>query len=297
MYPAPFEYHRPDSVQMALKLLGDLGAEAKLCAGGQSLLPTMKLRLAKPEHLVDLGAIASLRGIRREDGMVVIGAMTTHFQVETSPEVRSVLPALAGMAGNIADPQVRNRGTIGGSLVHADPAADYAANMLAYEAELVCETLSGQRRIPIQDWFQGLMTTDLQENEILTEIHVPIPSGGRVGASYMKLPHPASRFALVGVAAIVILNNDNICRDIRVGITGVGSVPTRAAALEGMLRGKTLNNELISTASTRAADESDVQENLRITRQDHEQLCCVYAKRAVQKAFEVASAVPAKNSN
>jgi carbon-monoxide dehydrogenase medium subunit len=281
---------------MGLELLGKLGTEVKLCAGGQSLLPTMKLRLAKPEHLVDLSRIKSLRGVRREHDFVVIGAMTTHFDVETSVEIRKLLPSLAGMAGNIADPQVRNRGTIGGSLVHADPAADYAANMLAYDAELVCESLSGRRSIPINDWFQGIMTTALRDDEILTEIRLPLRSG-RVGATYMKLPHPASRFALVGVAAVIVLNGENNCSDIRVGITGVGSVPTRASALEQMLRGRILTDELIAAASERAADESDVQENLRITRQDHQQLCCVYARRAVHRAFDAAKGISGETRN
>ena len=209
MYPAAFEYHAPGSVQEALGLLGQLKDDAKILAGGHSLIPMMKLRLAQPKHLIDLRKIKTLAGIKEEGGALVIGAMTTHYQMESSKVVKDRIPVLSEVAGVVGDPQVRNLGTIGGSLAHADPAADWPASMIALGAEFVCEGPRGRRTVKVDDWFQGLMSTAVREDEILVEIRVPIPAAG-TGAAYMKFPHPASRFAVVGVAAAVAASTGHL---------------------------------------------------------------------------------------
>ena len=211
MYPAPFDYHRPVAIAEVLDLLRTLEGDVKLLAGGHSLIPAMKLRLIQPSHVVDLSGISELRGFRLADGILTIGSMTTHWEVESSAIVRSNAPLLAEAAGLIGDPQVRNRGTIGGSLCHSDPAADYAANVLALDAEMVCVGQQGKRRIKASDWFQGLMTTALREDEILLEVLVPILAH-LTGAAYIKFPHQASRFTVAGAAAFVTLSEDGTCR-------------------------------------------------------------------------------------
>jgi carbon-monoxide dehydrogenase medium subunit len=206
MYPAQFDYHTPGTVREALALLGQHKDDAKLLAGGHSLLPAMKLRLAQPKHLVDLRKISSLSGIKEEGGTLVIGAMATHHAVESSSVVKSKCPMLAQVAAQIGDPMVRNMGTIGGSLAHADPAADYPAAIIALGAEMVAEGPKGTRTIKADDFFKGLLTTALAEDEILTEVRIPA-GVGKVGAAYAKFPHPASRFAVVGVAAVLTLGS------------------------------------------------------------------------------------------
>src|SRR5918999_1998828 len=210
MYPAAFEYHAPASVQDALGLLGRYRDDAKLLAGGHSLVPMMKLRLAQPKHVIDLRKVPGLSGIREEGGTVVIGAMTTHWQMESSPVLKAKWPILAETASVIGDPQVRNLGTIGGSLAHADPAADQPATIIALGAELVCEGPRGRRAVKVDEWFQGLMATALREDEVLVEIRAPAWPAG-TGTAYLKFPHPASRFAIVGVAAAVTLDREGKC--------------------------------------------------------------------------------------
>ena len=185
MYPAQFDYHTPGTVREALDLLGRHKDDAKLLAGGHSLLPAMKLRLAQPKHLVDLRKISSLTGIKEEGGALVIGAMATHHAVESSAVVKSKCPMLADVAGQIGDPMVRNMGTIGGSLAHADPAADYPAAIIALGAEMVAEGPKGKRTIKADDFFKGLLTTALAEDEILTEVRIPA-GAGKVGAAYVR---------------------------------------------------------------------------------------------------------------
>src|SRR5881296_4126472 len=201
MYPAQFDYYTPGTVREALDLLGRHKDDAKLLAGGHSLLPAMKLRLAQPKHLVDLKKIPGLSGVREEGGTLVIGAMTTHYAIESSAVVKAKCPVLAATAGQIGDPMVRNMGTIGGSLAHADPAADWPAAVIALGVELVAEGPKGKRTIKIDDFFKGLLTTALADDEILTEIRVPA-AAANVKSAYVKFPHPASRFAVVGVAAV-----------------------------------------------------------------------------------------------
>jgi carbon-monoxide dehydrogenase medium subunit len=230
MYPAQFEYHTPGTVREALDLLGRHKDDAKLLAGGHSLLPAMKLRLAQPKHLVDLRKVSGLTGIKEESGALVIGAMTTHFQVESSAVVKAKWPMLAAVAGQIGDPMVRNMGTIGGSLAHADPAADYPAAIIALGAEMVAEGPKGKRTIKADDFFKGLLTTALSPDEILVEVRVPAMAA-KTGAAYMKFPHPASRFAVVGVAAVLTVDGGKVGKA-SVAVTGAGSKAVRAKGVD-----------------------------------------------------------------
>ena len=199
----------------------------------------MKFRLAQPKHLVDLRKVPGLTGIKEEGGMLVIGAMTTHYAIESSPVVKSKCPVLAATAGQIGDPMVRNMGTIGGSLAHADPAADYPAAIIALGAEMVAEGPKGKRTIKADDFFKGLLTTALAADEILTEVRVPV-CGPKVGCDYQKFPHPASRFAVVGVAAVLTMDGGKVTKA-SIGITGAGTKATRAKGVEAGLAGKALD--------------------------------------------------------
>jgi carbon-monoxide dehydrogenase medium subunit len=285
MYPAAFEYHAPGSVQEALGLLGKLKDDAKLLAGGHSLIPMMKLRLAQPKHLIDLRKVPGLTGIKEDKGALAIGAMTTHWEVESSALVKSKLPMLGEVAALIGDPAVRNKGTIGGSLAHADPAADYPAAVLALGAELTCEGPKGRRTVKIDDWFQGLMATALKDDEILVEVRVPIWAAGS-GACYMKFPHPASRFAVVGVGAAVTLDKQGTCTRASVGGTGAGTKAVRAKGVEAGLSGKRLDAAAIEAAAQKAAEGVDVQADLQGSVEYKAHLCRVFAKRAITEAVK-----------
>ncbi len=285
MYPAAFEYHTPTSVKDALGLLGKLGDDAKILAGGHSLIPMMKLRLAQPKHLVDLRKVPGLAGIKEDKGALAIGAMTTHWQVESSALVKSKLPVLCDVAGIIGDPAVRNLGTVGGSLAHADPAADWPAIMIALGAEMVCEGAKGRRTVKVDDWFKGLMSTALGDDELLVEVRVPLLPAGS-GAAYMKFPHPASRFAVVGVAAAVTLDKQGACTKVGVGLTGAGTKAVRAKGVEAGCTGKKLDAATIEAAAQKAADGVDVQADLQGSVEYKSHLCRVFAKRALTEAVK-----------
>jgi carbon-monoxide dehydrogenase medium subunit len=283
MYPAAFEYHQPTSVRDALGLLGQFKDDAKLLAGGHSLIPMMKLRLAQPKHLVDLRKVPGLTGIREDGGMLAIGAMTTHWQVESSALVKSKAPVLSEVGGIIGDPAVRNLGTVGGSLAHADPAADWPAIMIALGAEFVCEGAKGRRTVKVDDWFQGLMTTALGPDELLVEVRVPLwPAGS--GAAYLKFPHPASRFAVVGVAAAVTVDKQGSATKVGVGVTGAGTKAVRAKTVEAACAGKKLDAAAIEAAAQKGADGVDVQADLQGSVEYKSHLCRVFAKRALTQA-------------
>ena len=282
MYPAQFEYHTPGTVKEALDLLGRHKDDAKLLAGGHSLLPAMKLRLAQPKHLVDLRKISGLAGIKEEGGALVIGAMTTHYQVETSPVVKAKCPVLAAVAAQIGDPMVRNMGTIGGSLAHADPAADYPAAIIALGAEMVAEGAKGKRTIKADDFFKGLLTTALADDEILTEIRVPA-AAANVKSAYMKFPHPASRFAVVGVAAVLTMDGGKIGKA-SIGITGAGTKAVRATGVEGTIAGKAADAASIQAAAEKGPDGVDVQADLQGSEEYKKHLLKVFCKRAIEAA-------------
>jgi carbon-monoxide dehydrogenase medium subunit len=237
-----FAFHRPDNVASAVGAIRE-AREGKVLGGGQSLIPVMKLGLAAPSDLVSLTRVAELRGIRREGGELVIGAMATHAEVAESAEARAAIPALAELAGHIGDPQVRNRGTLGGSLAHDDPAADYPAAVLALGATVVTD----RRRIPAEAFFRGMFETALQPDEIITAVRFPVPER----AAYAKFPHPASRFALVGV---MVAQGP---AGVRVAVTGAGPSVFRSAPLEAALSSRFRAESLESVAVPSHGLQSD----------------------------------------
>jgi carbon-monoxide dehydrogenase medium subunit len=286
MYPAQFDYHTPGTIREALDLLGRHKDDAKLLAGGHSLLPAMKFRLAQPKHLVDLKKVPGLSGVKEEGGMLVIGAMTTHYAIESSSVVKAKCPVLAATAAMIGDPMVRNMGTIGGSLAHADPAADYPAAIIALGAEMVAEGPKGKRTIKADDFFKGLLTTALSADEILTEVRVPV-CGPKVGCAYLKFPHPASRFAVVGVAAVLTMDGGKVTKA-GVGITGAGTKAVRAKGVEAALAGKALDAAAIQAAADKAPDGVDVQADLQGSEEYKRHLLKVFARRSIEAASAAA---------
>ena len=279
MIPAAFTYHRPKTAASALRLLETLGPDARVLAGGQSLLPMMKLRLASPAHLVDISRITTLQRIRRSPGRLRIGALATHWMLETAPAVRRLAPALAETASFIGDVQVRNLGTIGGSLAHADPAADYPATLLALDAEFELQHHRGSRVVLAHEFFQGLMTTALRPGELLTEIRLPVPAG--VGAAYLKMPNPASGFALAGVSAAMAVDADGRCTMARVGITGVAPTAYRARAVEETLVGREPTDDTLAAAAAAAADGVEANADLFASAEYRRHLARVLTRRAL----------------
>ncbi|HZX41668.1 MAG TPA: xanthine dehydrogenase family protein subunit M [Myxococcaceae bacterium] len=284
MYPVPFEYHRAGSVQEAVELLTRYGEWAKLLAGGHSLLPLMKLRMAEPQHLVDIRRIPGLSGVREEDGALVVGAATPHQTLERSPLVRQRLPILSEAAAQIGDAQVRNMGTIGGSLAHADPAADLPAVMLAVGAELVAVGPKGKRTIPVDGFFVKLFTTTLTPGEMLTEVRIPLPRAGSGGA-YAKFAHPASRYALVGVAAMVTVAAGKITAA-RVALTGVAAKAMRAGGTESALVGMAAEAAVVASAAEKATDGLTVRSDARMDPDYWRALAITFTRRAVVTALE-----------
>jgi carbon-monoxide dehydrogenase medium subunit len=257
MYPYPFSYHRPASVDEALALLGEHGDSGKLLAGGHSLLPIMKLRLAQPEHLIDISGLSDLAGIRLDGDTLVIGALTTHHQLETDATLAQHAGLLTDVAHVVGDQQVRNRGTIGGALAHADVAADYPAVVLALDAEVVATGPNGERTIPISEFFLGFLTTALEPTEILTAIRIPVLAP-QAGYHYEKLANPASGYAIVGVAAVVTLGEDGTIATARIGITGVADVAYRPASVEAALVGASTDKGTITSAAQTAVDGVEI---------------------------------------
>jgi len=291
MIPAEFEYDAPTSLDEALALLGRHGDNAKLLAGGHSLLPALKLRLSSVGHLIDLGRITDLAYIREEGGNLCLGALTTHYQVESSPVLQQQCPLLAECAARIGDVQVRNRGTLGGSLAHADPAADYPAAILALEAEIQTVRAGGKRSLKAEDFFVDLLTTALQPGEILTEVRVA-PCAARTGSTYLKMPQPASGFAVVGVAAVVTLDAKGHCARVRVGITGAANTAFRARDTEALLTGKLPDNGTLAQAAAQATKGIETTGDIFAPAEYRAHLARVYTKRALVTAVERAKAHP-----
>ena len=282
MIASSFEYFAPTSVDEALALLSEHGDDAKILAGGHSLIPAMKLRLAEPAVLIDIQRVEGLKGISESDGKLVIRALATHHELESSDLVNRRVPILAQTAGEIGDVQVRNKGTIGGSLSHADPAADWPATILALDAELKIVGSVGERVVKATDFFEDLYTTALEADEILTEIHVAIPDENTTG-TYLKLHQVASGFALTGVAAVLSKSGD-VCENIAVGITGVSDVPYRASEVESVLAGKALTADNIAAAAEKAADGVDILEDIHASEAYRSNLAKVYTRRAIEGA-------------
>src|SRR5437762_11034888 len=247
MYPASFEYHAPTTLAEAIALLGRYGDEAKVLSGSQSLIPLMKLRLAQPAHVVDLRKVDGLTGVREVQGTLQIGALTTHAALAKSELLRAKLPMASEAAGQIGDAQVRNLGTIGGSLAHADPSADWPAVLTALDASVVVAGPQGERTLKVLDLITGPLSTVLENGELITQVRIPLPPARTAGA-YEKLPNPASRFAIVGVAAEVSLDARNTVQWSRIAITGLAPKVTRATAVEQALQGKTADAATVKAA-------------------------------------------------
>jgi carbon-monoxide dehydrogenase medium subunit len=282
MIPAEFDYVAPDTLDDAIAALKGGGEDAKLLAGGHSLLPLMKLRLAAPSLLVDLRKVSGLHGIQREDGSWRIGAMTPHVELERSPE----LGVLSRAAGTIADPQVRNRGTIGGSLAHGDPASDLPAVLLITEGSVTLQGSGGQRSLDAAELFRDYLETALAADEVLTEVRLPALEGWSFG--YQKFNRRSEDWAMVGVSA-VLKANGGTCEDVRVGLTNMGSVPVRANAVEEALRGQSLSAESIAAAAEHAADGTDPPADLNASAEYKRHLARVLCRRALEEAAGLAS--------
>ncbi len=284
MISTQFDYVCAQTLDEALMLLAQ-NEDAKILAGGHSLIPAMKLRLAMPPLLIDIARIPDLSYIREEGTQIRIGAMTSHYQIESSDLLKNICPLLPECAGHIGDVQVRNKGTIGGSLAHSDPAGDWPAAVIALKAELVVASKNGDRSISADDFFVDLMTTALRPGEILREIRVN-KSNGRTGHAYVKMHHPASGFAVVGVAASITLDGNGACQNASIGITGVSAKAYRATAVESALNGKMLDEQTISGATAQATEGVEVNGDLFASEDYRRHLAVVYAKRAIALASE-----------
>lgn len=284
MVPAPFDYLAPKSLKEALDLLSSKGEDARLLAGGQSLVPLMKLRLARPRLLIDLRRIPDLDTIRAEGDTIVIGSLTTHAQTADSELLKGRCPLLSQTAATIGDVQVRNLGTIGGSLAHADVAGDLHAAILALGAEMKAIGPKGERWIKAEDFFIGPLTSALKPDEILTEVKVAALQATKT--AYVKCAPSASGYAVAGIAVCLRLDHDGICRDIAIGITGVSDKPYRAHGVERLLRGKKIEAGLIEEAAVEVTRDRDVVEDLRGSREYRSHVACVSVTRAIQAALK-----------
>ena len=280
MFPNQFEYHKPDSVQAAVAMLA-ADPDAKVLAGGHSLVPAMKLRLASPSALVDLAEIDGLTGIETAGG-VKIGAMTTYAALRDSAALRQVLPMVADAADNVGDPAVQARGTIGGALAHSDPAADFTAIFLALNGSVEVIGSNGTRTIGADDLFVDLFTTALEPDEIITSVSLPASDGA--GMAYEKFRHPASGYAVVGVAAVVETGEDGMVDSARIAVTGATSKATRATAAEQALAGKKLDEESIAVAAAVAADGLEVNGDHFASEEYRRHLVTVLTGRALRRA-------------
>lgn len=283
MIPAQFAYERPNTIADAVKLLAAHPDDAKLLAGGHSLIPAMKLRLAQPQLLIDIGHIKDLAYIREEGDKILVGAMTTHYELESSDTLKKNCPLLAECAATIGDVQVRNKGTIGGSLAHADPAADWPAAAIALRAEIVAVGSKGERTINVDDFFVDLLTTALETGEIIREVRFEKPKSPKAQA-YQKVPHPASGFAVIGIAVNLNLTADSICESASIGVTGVAAKAHRATAVEAALRGQKLDAQAIANAAAHACDSIDANSDLYASADYRVQLAKVHTQRALQRA-------------
>jgi aerobic carbon-monoxide dehydrogenase medium subunit len=280
MFPAKFAYAAPSSLQEAVGLLDD--PEAKVIAGGHSLLPLMKLRLAQPRLLVDLGRIPGLSYIRREDGVLAIGAMTTYREIERSQDVHQAAPVLAEATHEVGDPQVRAKGTLAGALAHADPAGDLPAVALALGGTVKAVGSGGERELDLDSFFVDMLTTALQEKEIIREVRLRVQPAG-AGAAYQKFDQPASHYALTGVCAVITLSGGSIA-SARIGVTGVGPKAYRPTAVEQALVGKPAEEEAVKAAVQTVADGIDVQGDIHASPEYRAHLARVLTRRAVLEA-------------
>lgn len=275
MYPAEFDYHRPENVSDAIKLLKD-NPEAKLLAGGHSLLPVMKLRLAQPAALVDISRLSEIKGVKEDGGAIVIGANTTYSEIMSSDVIKQKLPVLAEASDKVGDVQVRNKGTIGGAAAHADPASDLPAVLLALDAEFKTVSSSGEKTHKATDFFVDMFTTALEPDEVITEVRIPNVADV-ASATYLKFAHPASGYAIVGIAAV---RNSN--GDVRAAVTGSVPIAVRLSGTESEISGKDLNADNIKAAADKAGDGLDFVGDIHASEEYRAHLTNVYTRRALE---------------
>ena len=285
MIPAPFNYEAPSTLDEALALLDKYGEEAKILAGGHSLLPMMKLRFAQPETLIDINNIPGLAYIREEGGYLKIGALTREADLEHSDVIRARYPIFTDASKLIADPQVRNMGTVGGNIAHGDAANDHPAVMLALRAEVVITGPEGQRTVPIDEFFYGFYMTAVQQGEILTEIQIPVPPKGS-GNAYHKLERKVGDYATAGVAVQLTIDDNGICTAAGIGLTNVNPTPLRAERSEQVLVGQKLTDKIIAEAAQYASEDCNPSSDLRGDEDYKRHVVGVLVKRMIHKAAE-----------
>ncbi len=282
MIPTNFEYHAPDSIEAALGLLERYGDECKILSGGHSLIPVLKLRLASPSAIIDIGRINALDYIKTDGDKLRIGALSTHGAIASSALIVDVCPLLAETASQIGDQQVRNRGTIGGSLAHADPAADWPAAVLALDAQIHLRSQRGERTVAAADFFIDMLTSDVRAGEIVTEVSLKLPAVPKA-ACYLKVPQQASGFAIIGVAVQADLAK-GVCNDIRIGVTGLSPTPYRATSTESLLKGQKPDSASIAAAAAKADSEAaDAMEDIHASGAYRRHLVRIYTKRALTR--------------
>lgn len=285
MIAQSFQYESPGTLAEAISMLHHYGEEAKILSGGHSLIPMMKLRFATPEWLIDISGIPGLSYIKKEREVIKIGALTTEADIEHSNLLKEHFPLFADVTKLIADPQVRNVATIGGNLAHGDAANDHPAVMLALQATIIATGSDGERRIPIDNFFHGFYTTDLQHGEILTEIQIPVPSAG-TGSAYHKIERKVGDFATAGVAVQLTLDENNNCKAAGIGLTNVNPIPLRASRSEQALTGRPLSDETIEEAARYASEDCNPSSDLRGSEEYKRHLVGVLVKRMIRKAVE-----------
>jgi carbon-monoxide dehydrogenase medium subunit len=292
MFPAAFDYIAPTTLDEALSLLSQHGDDAKVLAGGQSLIPLLKLRFATPVVLIDIGRIDGLEGIRRENGHVRIGARTRHRDVESAVDLHGTLDVLLDAAPLISDPLIRNMGTVGGSLCHADPAGDWGAVMLAVGAEFVIRSASGDRVLPVDGFFEGPFTTGLHGDEVMTEIRIPI-TAGRAGGTYLKLERKVGDFASVAAAVHVVLGGDGRITTAGIGLCAVGSHSIKATAAEAALVGQEPSDDVIAEVARLAADAAEPKADIRGSAEYKRDVARVFVQRGLRTAVNRAQGATA----
>ncbi len=283
MYPKSFEYSRAESVEHAIELLHEYGDEAKLLAGGASLIPLMKFRLASPTHLVDIGPLGSLAGVQRQDGAFIIGPLTRHVELERHPELRDSLPIVHDAASHIGDAQVRNMGTIGGGIAQCDPAGDWPPVLLALDSSVRVKGRGGERTIPASELFLDAYTTALQHDEVITEVHLPAP-GARFGAAHLKLERRAGDFPIANCSVAVTLDQAGRCEWVRIGLGGVGLCPTRVPAAEALLAGQELSEPLLAEAIDALVSGIEAFGDVRASEEYRRHMGGVMFRRALEVA-------------
>jgi aerobic carbon-monoxide dehydrogenase medium subunit len=288
MIPPAFEYLRPRSLPEAIAFLQRFGDEAKILSGGQSLIPMMKFRLARPGYLIDINRIPGLSYIKEEDGYLKIGGLTREAELENSPLIHGKYPIILDTARVIADPQVRNMATLAGNLAHGDPANDHPATMLALRAQIVAVGPQGERVLPIESFFVTLFTTELQHDEIVSEIRIPVPQP-RSGGAYLKLERKVGDFATAGVAAQLTVDSEGVCQWAGIGLTNVGATPVKAGKAEEALRGQKLDEVNFVQAAQLAAEETQPSSDLRGPAEYKRGLVKELTRRALARAYERAA--------